>query len=69
MDYIYHKEQPEDHQMMWQDASLHAREPDIYYVPADTGYNWKDGYNYREAVLFDNLSIKDITNPSRFLMR
>lgn len=39
-------------------------EPDVYDV---VSMQWKDGYNLHEAVLYDNLEPKDITERAKFL--
>jgi len=41
-------------------------EPNVYDVPADDGYKWKDGYTLQDAVLFDNLSPQTFS-PARLL--
>ena len=43
------------------------RESDIYDVPADDSYKWKDGYHGHEAVLYDNISSRSLTSLPRFL--
>lgn len=50
--------------------SRHAREAenhDIYDVPEDDGYKWKDGYAGQDAVLYDNVSVNNLKHPERLL--
>ena len=42
------------------------REPAVFDVPCDDLYKWKDGYSLHEAVLYDNISPKNI-HPARLL--
>lgn len=42
-------------------------EPDVYDVPADDGYKWKDGYSLDAAVLFDNVEPSKVKNYAQFL--
>lgn len=46
---------------------VREHEPDLYDVPADDGYKWKDGYSLDAAVLFDNLEPGKIKNHAQFL--
>lgn len=42
------------------------REPDVYMVPDDDFYKWKDGYHGQPAVLYDNVTPTNI-NPVKLL--
>lgn len=46
---------------------VYEQEPDIYRVPDHDGYKWKDGYSGEQAVLYDNVSIKNCTRPETLL--
>lgn len=46
---------------------VYDKEPDLYRVPDHDGYKWKDGYAGEEAVLYDNISIKNCTRPETLL--
>lgn len=46
---------------------VYDQEPDIYRVPDHDGYKWKDGYAGEEAVLYDNISVKNCTRPETLL--
>jgi len=42
-------------------------DPDVYDIPADDGYKWKDGYCGQDAVVYENVSTSNITCPERLL--
>lgn len=46
---------------------VYETEPDLFRVPDHDGYKWKDGYSGEPAVLYDNVSIKNITRPETLL--
>lgn len=45
---------------------VYDHDPEVFRIPADDNYKWKDGYYGQDAVLYDNVSLKNIS-PDRFL--
>lgn len=39
---------------------VRERDPDVYQIPIDDQYKWKDGYMNHEAVSYENLSVKNV---------
>lgn len=46
---------------------VYDQEPDIYNIPEQDGYKWKDNYAGEDAVLYDNMSLKNCTRPDALL--
>lgn len=46
---------------------VYDQEPGLFRVPDHDGYKWKDGYAGEDAVLYDNMSIKNCTRPEALL--
>lgn len=46
---------------------VREQDPDVYDVPQDDSYKWKDGYCGQDAVLYDNVSVSNIKSPERLL--
>lgn len=42
-------------------------DPDVFDIPEDDGYKWKDGYCGQDAVVYENVSVRNITHPERLL--
>lgn len=46
---------------------VYEEEPEVFRVPDHDGYKWKDGYSGEQAVLYDNITIKNCTRPETLL--
>lgn len=46
---------------------VREQDPDVYDVPQDDSYKWKDGYSGQEAVVYENVSVANIKSPERLL--
>jgi hypothetical protein len=46
---------------------VYEKDPGVFRVPSQDGYKWKDGYSGEDAVLYDNMSIKNNTHPENIL--
>lgn len=46
---------------------VREQDPDVYDVPEDDSYKWKDGYSGQDAVVYENVSVNNIKHPERLL--
>jgi len=46
---------------------VREQDPDVYDVPQDDSYKWKDGYSGQEAVVYENVSVANVKSPERLL--
>lgn len=46
---------------------VREQDPDVYDIPQDDSYKWKDGYSGQDAVVYENVSVNNIKNPERLL--
>lgn len=46
---------------------VREQDPDVYDVPEDDSYKWKDGYSGQDAVVYENVSVNNIKQPERLL--
>lgn len=46
---------------------VREQDPDVYDVPEDDGYKWKDGYSGQDAVVYENVSVTNCKSPERLL--
>ena len=42
-------------------------DPEVFDIPEEDGYKWKDGYCGQDAVVYENVSTRNITYPERLL--
>lgn len=46
---------------------VREQDPDVFDIPEDDSYKWKDGYSGQEAVVYENVSVTNIKHPERLL--
>ena len=46
---------------------VREQDPDVFDIPEDDSYKWKDGYSGQDAVVYENVSVANIKNPERLL--
>lgn len=46
---------------------VREQDPDVYDIPQDDSYKWKDGYSGQDAVVYENMSVGNVKSPERLL--
>lgn len=46
---------------------VREKDPDVFDIPEDDSYKWKDGYSGQDAVVYENMSVGNLKCPERLL--
>jgi len=46
---------------------VREHDPDVFDIPEDDSYKWKDGYSGQDAVVYENVSVSNLKCPERML--
>ncbi len=46
---------------------LCTEDPDVFDIPEDDSYIWKDGYSVLDAAVYEKVSVRLLKNPERLL--